>query len=592
MMIHHFLLAAAIAAAPVRDAGMTTEFERSGGTRTGTYDEAIALCREFDRASRLVHFETFGTSGEGRALPVLIIDAAGHHDPERVRRSGNVVVMIQAGIHAGEIDGKDAGFMLLREMVIEGTRRDLLDHVTIVFIPILNVDGHERSGPFNRPNQNGPEEMGFRTNATNLNLNRDYLKADTPEIRAWLGLFNRWQPEIFVDCHVTDGADYQHVMTYAIETWQNADTEVGAWTRTRFIPAIEARMAGAGYPLAPYCDFRRWHDPRSGLNYWVAPPRFSTGYAAIRNRVALLIETHMLKDYATRVRGTHQMLIETLAIANQEHAILRETVARADRAVAQESFRREPLPLTWAVSYEESTMIDFLGFEYTVETSDVTGGPWFRYSATPANFRVPFFNHPRVASEARLPEAYAIPPQWVEAIQRVHDHGLASFTLRAALTLPVSTVRFHDVTWAATPYESHHPLEYAWEEIVEERTLEPGTVIVDLAQPGVRVAAHLFEPAGSDALVRWDYFDACFEQKEYIESYVIEGMAREMLAKDPALARDFEAMKQDSTFAGHPDRIRDWFYHRTPYYDTRQNVYPVGRILDRATVELLRRTSR
>jgi len=185
-----------------------------------------------------------------------------------------------------------------------------------------------------------------------------------------------------------------------------------------------------------------------------------------------------------------------------------------------------------------------------------------------------------------------IPPQWTNAIQRVNDHGLAAFTLREPVKLPVSTVRFREVTWAATPYENHHPLKYEWDEIMEERTLAPGTVIVDLAQPGVRVAAHLFEPAGTDALVRWDYFDAAFEQKEYIESYVIEAMAREMLANDPALANEFEAMKQDTTFAGHPERIRHWFYQRTPYFDTRQYVYPVARVLDRATVERLERLSR
>jgi murein tripeptide amidase MpaA len=207
-----FLFAAStlLAAGPAPSADLTTEFERSGGTRTDSYAETVALCRRLDRASARIHFESFGTSGEGRPLPVLIVDGNGDTNPDRVRRSRKAVVMVQAGIHAGEIDGKDAGLMLIRQIAVEGTLRDLLDHVTLVFIPILNVDGHERSSPFNRANQNGPENMGFRVNATNLNLNRDYLKAETPEIRAWLQLFNRWQPDLFIDCHVTDGADYQY----------------------------------------------------------------------------------------------------------------------------------------------------------------------------------------------------------------------------------------------------------------------------------------------------------------------------------------------------------------------------------------------
>ena len=591
-MIHHLLLAVTLAAAAPAARDLDTGFERSGGMRTDSYAETIALCRRLDRASSLVHFASFGTSGEGRALPVLIVDGDGHHDPERVRRSRKVVVMIQAGIHAGEIDGKDAGLMLVRELAVEGARRDLLDRVTVVFIPILNVDGHERTSPFNRPNQNGPENMGFRANATNLNLNRDYIKADAPETRAFLQLFNRWQPDLFIDCHVTDGADYQHVVTYVVETWQNADPAVAAWAKTHFVPSLESSMRAAGFPLAPYCDFRTGHDPNSGLKSFASMPRFSTGYAAIRNRVALLVETHMLKDYAARVRGTHRMLAEVLTIANREADGLRSVVSAADHRVSGEAFRREPLPLAWTVSFADSVMIEFLGYTYRVEKSVVTGGDWYRYSGEPATMRLPYFHTQTVTAEARLPEGYAIPPQWPQAIARLHDHGLAFFTLRERVTLPVSTVRFRDVQWAEAPYEGHHPLTYGWDEIEEERTLEPGTVIVDLAQPAARVAAHLFEPGGPDALVRWGFFDASFEQKEYIESYVIERIAREMLAADPALAREFEMARRNQEFAANPERIRQWFFRRTPYFDARPGVYPVARILDRATVERLRRSAR
>ena len=591
-MFHHVLIALALSAAAHPAPDLTTEFERSGGVRTGDYAETVALCRELDRASPYIRFESFGTSGEGRALPVLIIDKDGLSDPARARRRGRAIVMIQAGIHAGEIDGKDAGLMLAREIAVEKTHQDLLDHATIVFNPILNVDGHERSSPFNRPNQNGPESMGFRTNAANLNLNRDYVKADSPEIRAWLALFNRWEPELFIDCHVTDGADYQYVLTYVVETWQNADPEVAVWAQRRFVPALESGMRAAGWPLAPYCEFRRAHDPKSGLKGFASTPRFSTGYAAIRSRVGLLIETHMLKDYATRVRGTHRMLIEALSIANRESSSLCDVVASADARVAGDAFRRTPLPMAWTTSFAESTMIDFLGFAYTVQPSSISGGDWYRYSDQPLALRIPYFNTQTVTASAALPEAYVIPPQWTDAIQRVHDHGLASFTLREPATVSLSTVRFHDVTWAEAPYEGRHPLEYQWDEIMEERTLQAGTVIVDVAQPLARVAAHLFEPAGPDALVRWGIFDAAFEQKEYIESYVIEAMAREMLARDPALAAEFEGLERDGTFANHPDAIRDWFYRRTPYIDSRQNVYPVARVLDRPTVDRLERLSR
>jgi hypothetical protein len=591
-MIHTLLPVLILATSAATSPDLSTEFERSGGTRTSSYEETVELCRRLDRASPLVHYESFGVSGEGRALPLLVIDGDGHTDPERIRRSRKAVVLIQAGIHAGEIDGKDAGLMLVREIAVDGAGRDLLDHVTIVFIPILNVDGHERVSAFNRPNQNGPENMGFRATAANLNLNRDFIKADAPETRAWLRLFDRWQPDLFIDCHVTDGADYQHVVTYVVETWQNADPAVAAWAREHFVAPLESRMRAAGYPLAPYCDFRRAHDPQSGLKSFASPPRFSTGYAAIRNRVALLVETHMLKDYATRVRGTHRMLVEALAVAGADADGLRHVVAAADHRVGGEAFRREPLPLTWTVSFTDSLMFEFLGYAYTVEKSDLTGGDWYRYGSEPAVLRIPYFHTQTVTASAHLPEAYVLPPQWTDVIERVADHGLETFTLRERITLPVATVRFRDVQWTAAPYEGRHSLTYAWDEIEEERTLPPGTVVVDLAQPGARVAAHLFEPAGPDPLVRWGFFDASFEQKEYIESYVIERVAREMLAADPELARDFEEMRKNEEFAANPEWIRRWFFERSPWYDTRPGVYPVGRILERAAVERLKRAAR
>jgi AraC-like DNA-binding protein len=248
--------------------------------------------------------------------------------------------------------------------------------------------------------------------------------------------------------------------------------------------------------------------------------------------------------------------------------------------------------MDWTTSLAESVMIDFLGYNLSVETSDLTGGPWYQFGDQPVTLRIPYFDQQKTMAQARLPEAYIIPPQWLSALECVHDHGLASFTLRERVVAPVSTVRFRDVAWAASPYEGHHPLTYAWDEIIEERTLEPGTVVIDLSQPGVRIAAHIFEPAGPDALVRWGFFDAAFEQKEYIESYVIEALAREMLKSDSTLAREFAAMQKTPGFAESPQWIRDWFYQHSPYFDARQNIYPAGRILDRATVDRLARFAR
>jgi hypothetical protein len=566
---------------------LVTDFERSGGKRTPTYEETLAYLGRLDRASEWIRVSTFGVSPEGRPLPLVVVDRHGRFTPARAHRDGNVVVLIQAGIHSGEIDGKDAGLLLVRAMAVERSLERLLDHATVLFIPIYNVDGHERSSPYNRANQNGPEVQGFRATSANLNLNRDYMKADAAETRAWLALVNEWQPDAFIDCHVTDGADYQYVVTYIAEVWQNADPGVAAWTAERFMPPLGARMLESGFPLSPYCDFRRGHDPRSGLRCWPSTPRFSTGYFALRNRPALLIETHMFKDYATRVRGTHEMLRHALAIINEEHRTLRAAVDEADRRTASAAFRREPFPVSVVTSWEDSVMIDFLGFDYAVETSDVTGGQWYRYSDTPRTFHIPYFHAARVAAAVPIPEAYVVPPQWTEVVERLRAHGVRCSVLDEPATLPVVSTRFDEVAWTEAPFEGRHPLSYRARDFEETRTFVAGSVVVDMEQPLAKVAAHLLEPAAADALVRWGFLDAAFEQKEYIESYVLEGVIREMLSADAGLASAFEEAKRDTSFARSPERVRRWFYERSPYFDTRMRVYPVGRIRERALIESL-----
>jgi hypothetical protein len=307
----------------------------------------------------------------------------------------------------------------------------------------------------------------------------------------------------------------------------------------------------------------------------------------LRNRPALLIETHMFKDYAARVRGTYQMLLSSLALVNQEHAALRAAIDEADTRSASAAFRSQPFPVSVVTSYHDSVMVDFLGFDYTVETSSITGGEWYRYTGTPRTFRIPYFNTARVAETVALPEGYVIPAGWTEAIERVRAHGIRCAVLGQPASIPVRSTRFADATWSGAPFEGRHTLSYRARDFEETRTFPAGSLVVDMAQPLSKVAAHLLEPASADALVRWGYLDASFEQKEYIESYVIEGLIRKMLAEDEELARDFEAARADTAFARDPGRVRRWFYERSPYADLRVGLYPVGRILDRAVLEQL-----
>jgi hypothetical protein len=555
--------------------------------RTPDYTATVAWCEALAAAHDEVHVTSFGASGRGRPLPVVIWDPRGEFVPGA--RDGRVVVLLQACIHAGESCGKDAGMELLRDLVSGAYAAEFggnPDRVTLLFLPIFNVDGHDRFGPYGRINQNGPEEMGWRTTATNLNLNRDYLKADTPEMRAWLALYNTWRPDFFIDVHSTDGADYQYAITYSLETDAIVDPGVTDWVR-RYEAAMLSRMEADGWPMFPYVSFKEWHDPRSGLQAWVAGPRFSQGYVALRNRPGLLIETHMLKDYATRVVTAGRLVRLTLAWVQADADDLLRLNREADARTASPEFRREPLPLSYA-AVDSARETAFLGVAYTEETSAATGGTYLRFSADPDTVLLEFWDRMVPAAAATLPEAYLVPPEWTEVIARLDAHAVAYRRLSEPTQLEVRTWRLNDPTWQERPYEGHHPVRFTPEALVEARVWPAGTVVVDLNQPGALVAAHLLEPEGPDALVRWGFFDQVFSRTEYVESYVIERMIPELLEQNPAWASELEVLKrEDPEFAADPWAIRDWFYRRTPYYDQRVGIYPVACLDDRETVARL-----
>jgi hypothetical protein len=565
-----------------------TDYEKSGFKATPLYDGTIEYCKRLAEASPWIHYTTFGTSPQGRDLPLVILDREGHFTPEAARESGNAVLMIQAAIHSGEIAGKDAVLMLLRDIAIEKKHVDLLDHLTFLFIPIFSVDGHERFGPHNRINQNGPEEMGWRATAQNLNLNRDFLKADAPEMQAWARLFLRWLPDFFIDTHTTDGADYQYAITYGLEIHGTMDAGLTEWTRDVFLRDMEKGMEESGFPTSPYVWFRQRHEPRSGLLSWVARPGLSEGYTAQQNRVGLLIEAHMLKSYKTRVDATYEMLRRTAAIVGREHRELIRLNREADLRVADPVFRQHPFPLQFR-STADSVIIDFLGIEYEVVESDLTGGPWHRYTGVPVIWQIPYFNRQEPAVTVMLPEAYVIPPEWQEVIERLELHGVEARHLEQSQRIEVESYRFNDVGWEERPYEGRHRVEFDIEDIEEKRTYPAGSAVVDMNQRTARVAAHILEPEAPESYLRWGFFDTIFERKEYTETYVMESMAREMLDADPALQEEFNhKIAEDSTFAGNQWTILNWFYRRTPYWDDRKDVYPVGKIYDRGVVKKLK----
>lgn len=558
---------------------LTTFFEQSNYLETPRYDETIEYCKKLAESSDFIHYSTFGKSGQNRDLPLLIADKDGLTNPVDIRQKGRLVLLVQACIHAGESNGKDAGFLLLRDNIVKKQNLAFLDNVSIIFIPILNPDGHERFGPYNRLHQNGPKEMGWRTNAKNLNLNRDYLKSESPEIKAWHKLFNTWLPDFFIDIHSTNGADYQYSLTYSLETSGNLEKGLSDMLKTDYEPFITKKMNESGYKIFPYVAFKNWIDPRSGLELRLSPPLYSTGYLAIQNRCALLIESHMLKPYKERVFSTLEILKITLKFLNENKEKIEILNKTADEKTCLLSENKIDLPLNFVIDYSDSTKIDFLGYDYTIMKSKVSGGDWFKYHPEkPKTWNLTFFNKNIVTEKVQLPEAYIIPVEHADIIEKIKILGIATSEIKNDITIPVKTYYFVNPKPAATSFEGNQHLDYTLRDTVIDRLFHKGSVVVRPNQRTARVIAHALEPVSKSSFAASGYFNICTEPKEYAEIYVMEPMAEEMLAKNPEIKHEFETkIKNNPKYKSQWD-LMQWFYSKTPYFDKQLNMYPVGLI--------------
>ena len=569
----------ALASAANAQSALTTVAERSGFSETGRYEEVTALCDAFARQyPRAVRCTTFGTTPEGRPMKALVASTSGALTPEQAQRRGLPVVLIQGGIHAGEIDGKDAGFLALREVLEGRAANGALDKLVWVFVPVFNVDGHERFGAWNRPNQRGPKEMGWRTTAQNYNLNRDYLKADTPEMQAMLQLVQRWDPLVTVDLHATNGAQFEHDISIQVEPVHAGDAGLrtaGLALRTGVIDDLAKQ---GSLPLPYYPSFVVQDDPTSGFEDGVPPPRFSHGYFLLRNRIAMLVETHSWKEYPVRVRITRNTVVSVLEHVARDGASWLTTAKQADIAAASLGGRQEPL--TYVAAPAARTM-EFRGYAYTRTTSDVSGALMTRYDeTTPQVWKVPLKDDIRPGIVVEAPGAgYLVPAAeapWVAAVLKTH--GVEYRLLGKAWQGDAQVFRATKSSFGSASVETHQRLTVEGDWTRESRATPAGALFVPIAQPRARLVMALLEPKAPDSLLAWGRFNNAFERKEYMEDYVAEAVAREML-RDPAVKAEFERrLREDTAFAQSPAARLEFFYRRHPSWDERYQLYPVLRV--------------
>ena len=572
-------VAASAATAPSTD--LTTLSERSGFLKTGRYDEVIALCHAFQAAyPGVVRCFEFGRTPEGRPMMALAASRSGALDPQAARAANLPVLLVQGGIHAGEIDGKDAGFLALRQALEGKAARGALDRQVLLFVPVFNIDGHERFGAWNRPNQRGPEQMGWRTTAQNLNLNRDYLKADAPEMQAMLSLVNDWDPLAYIDLHVTDGAKFEHDVSIQVEPVYAGDEALRAAGKALRDGVIDRLAAQGSLPLPFYPSFVTYDDPTSGFEDSVSPPRFSTGYFLLRNRFGMLVETHSWKDYPTRVRITRNAVVALLELVARNGRQWQALARAADARAA--ALGGHAVALDYKAG-SQARMIDFRGYHYTRTPSEVSGALMTRYDdSRPEIWRVPLRDDVRPTLEVVAPTGgYIVPAAhaaWVGA--KLRQHGVDFRVLVQALPRhAVQAFRASKTEFAARPMEGHQRLAVTGAWSAETRDIGAGALFVPTAQPRARLLMALLEPQAPDALAAWGSFNNAFEQKEYMEDYVAEDVARQYLARDPALAAQFAArLREDPEFAASPAARLQFFARRHESWDERYNLYPVLRV--------------
>jgi len=560
--------------------GWETIFEKSGYITTEDYNQTMEYFQSLADNFEFAEFLTFGVSPQGRELNYLLVTKESKISVLPGKELLKPTILIINGIHSGEIEGKDASMILLREILITKEKEYLLDSINIIVVPIFNVDGHERKSKYNRINQNGPEEMGWRTTAQNLNLNRDWMKADTPEMQAMLNLVNEWNPDFIIDTHTTDGADYQYTVTYSVEWSKNIYSKTADLLGKEFAPFLEYQVEEKGFLIFPYIYLKEWDKGLdAGLIYWPATPRFSSGYFALRSRPMLLVETHMLKPYKDRVYSTKAVLETTLEFNFNNSTELRELNKEADQQTAKLYEENKYLPIVFS-NTDKYEMVNFKGYDYSWDSSEVSGTKKLVYTKNKKDFEIKYFDDIIVTDSIKVAKGYYIPPEYSFLVYRLKLHGIdPSFIISESRKVLVTTYKFKDVKFSETPYEGRQTVTFYYDTFIEEVNIREGSYFYSTNQRAARILTHLLEPKSSDSFVQWGFMNQIFEQKEYYEDYVMEKLAEEMLANDPALKKDFEGkLENDEAFRNSSKARLDFFYERSPYPDKQLNVYPILRV--------------
>ncbi|WP_405200565.1 M14 family metallopeptidase [Christiangramia sp. LLG6405-1] len=557
----------------VKDYDFETRFEKSGGKETGTYEEVISYYEKLAEAYPSVDLIEFGSTDSGYPLHLAIYNADGEFDLNKIRKSHSFI-LINNGIHPGESDGIDATMMLFRDMA--GDSINSPKNTIVATIPIYNVGGALNRNSGTRTNQNGPKEYGFRGNARNYDLNRDFIKADTKNAQTFYEIFHYVDPEVFIDNHVSNGADYQYTLTHLFTQHDKLGGNLGKYLNETMMPALEDSLKNKNWDITPYVNV--FNDvPEAGFSQFMDSPRYSTGYTTLWNTLGMMVETHMLKRYDKRVYGTYELMQSMIRITDKESSRIKDLRNQAKRKYLTDRHYN----LKFEVDEENPSKRDFKGYEAENIASEVTGGERLKYDDSKEFTKeIAYYDNFKATEEIEIPRAYVIPQGWWQVVDRLKMNNIKMDPLDRDTLIQVEVYKIEDYDTSKNPYEGHYPHQNTKvSKTTEEVRFRKGDFLVTTFQDGARYLLETLEPTATDSFFNWNFFDTVLQQKEGFSPYVFEDKAKELLDSDAERQKKFDQKKrEDADFRNNWYAQLDWLHKQSSNYEEAHLRYPIFRL--------------
>ncbi len=557
----------------VKKYDFVTRFEKSGGTETATYDEVIDFYKQLADAYPSVQLREFGKTDSGEPLRLAVFNPTGDFKFDNIRKDKSII-LINNGIHPGESDGIDATMMLFRDLA--GDSIKIPENTVIATIPVYNIGGALNRNSTTRTNQNGPKEYGFRGNARNYDLNRDFIKADTKNTRAFYQIFHEVQPDVFIDNHVSDGADYQYTLTHLFTQHNKLGGELGDYLDERLMPALEDSLKKKKWDITPYVNVFN-EVPEKGFSQFLDNPRYSTGYTTLWNTLGMMVETHMLKPYDQRVKADYELMRSMINITSTETFNIKDVRERARRKYLTDRW----YPLHFEPDMKNPSKRQFKGYEGKFQPSEVTGGDRLKYDRSkPFTKEIDYYDNFKAQDQIEIPRAYIIPQGWWNVVDLLKLNKIKMIPFERDTTLLVETYRIQDFKTSEKAFEGHYPhSETKVSTSMDSIHFRKGDFLVKTFQDGARYLLETLEPTATDSFFNWNFFDSVLQQKEGFSPYVFEDIAKKMLDEDPELKKKFEEKKRkDAEFAKDAQAQLKWLHRHSPNYEEAHLRYPIFRL--------------